>query len=132
MSKLFKKGYKNDAGYDVILQKTIVFKPNTMTSINLDVKCTPKKGTCAMLISRTSAAKQGLIVSMCPIDADYTGNITAIVFNASDKEITYLKGQAFAQLVFIKLAKSTLQKVDIEIKNKNKKRTNGKFGSTGR
>lgn len=129
---MFKKGYKNDAGYDVILQKKVVFKANAITSIDLNVKCTPKKGTCAMLISRTSAAKQGLIVSMCPIDADYTGNVTAIVFNASDKEVIYLKGEAFAQIVFIKLAKDTLPKADVKIKNKNKKRTDGKLGSTGR
>ena len=131
LEKFFKKGYKNDAGYDIIVDDYIVFPPKSMTTFELNQTITPKKGSCAMLIARTSAAKQGLIISMCPIDADYTGKITAIVFNANDKPIEYAPGEAFCQAVFVKLAKCTLKKGEYHIVKKGKRGRN-KIGSTGR
>lgn len=128
LEKKFKKGYKNDAGYDVLIDETVVFEPKKVTTYELNHAITPKKGTCVMLIARTSAAKKGLIISMCPIDADYTGKITAIVYNASDNFVVYNKGEAFCQAVFVKLAKSTIR--DFFIKKRGKRNMN-KFGSTG-
>lgn len=126
----FKKGYKHDAGYDVLINKTTIFPPKKVTVFELEHEITPKKGTCVMLIARTSAAKQGLIISMCPIDADYTGKITAIVYNAGDEALMYESGEAFCQAVFVKLAKPTIKRNDFYIKKKGKRNSN-KFGSTG-
>ena len=129
LEKKFKKGYKNDAGYDIIIDENVVFEPRKMTIYELNQVITPKKGTCVMLVARTSAAKKGLIISMCPIDADYVGKITAIVYNASDNFIVYNKGEAFCQAVFVKLAKCTIKKSDFYIKKKGLRGKN-KFGST--
>ena len=129
--KIFRQGYVNDAGIDLICEKKYVFEPMTTTIVQMEHKCTPLPGTCGMLVARTSAAKKGLIISMCPIDADYTGNLTAIVFNTSKHKIIYEKGQAFAQIVFIKLAIPPLHNDEVEqLHEYYEKRGNNKLGST--
>ena len=130
LNKIFKKGYKNDAGYDIICTNDITFLPKQLSVYEFNINIKPKKGTCVMLIARTSAAKQGLIISMCPIDADYNGNITAITYNTSNEIIEYKSGEAFCQAVFVKLGKCTIPKSKYYIKKKGK-RGNNKFGSTG-
>ena len=125
----FMKGYKNDAGVDVVLDKEVIFLPHKTTSVNLNVKVTPKKGEMAVLCARTSAAIKGLNVAMCPIDADFNGNITAIVHNVSNNIITYKPGESFCQWVGIKLCNIDNVSDKIIIK-KEGKRTDGKLGST--
>jgi 5'-deoxynucleotidase YfbR-like HD superfamily hydrolase len=123
------KGYKDDAGTDIILDEDVIFLPHSTTKIDLKVIVTPKKGEMALLCARTSAAAQGLNVAMCPIDANFNGTVTAIVHNISNNVIRYSKGSSFCQWVGIKLANI---KVDYDvIVKKTGKRSSGKLGSTG-
>lgn len=121
----FSKGYKNDAGVDIIIDRPIVFAPKQITSFNLGVSIIPKKNHMAIIAPRSSYAKQGLIVCNCPIDADYTGDVHAIVYNGSDYPISCAKGQAFCQVMMIKI--KTIKNVEIR---KHGKRKTGNFGST--
>lgn len=127
VSSRFKKGYKDDAGTDVILNKDVTILPMSTMSIDLDVTITPKEGEMGVLCARTSSAAKGLCVAMCPIDANYSGNVTAIVHNVSNNILTYKKGEAFCQVVMLPI--NTLDK-NIEVK-KEGKRSDGKLGSTG-
>ena len=123
----FKKGYEADAGVDVILTEDITIMPMSTMSINLKINVTPKEGEMAVLCARTSAAAKGLCVAMCPIDANYTGDVTAIVHNVSNQILTYKAGEAFCQIVGLPIVNTVK---DVEIKKKGK-RTDGKLGSTG-
>lgn len=125
----FKKGYEADAGVDIILDKDVVILPMSTVSIELNITVTPEEGEMAVLCARTSAAAKGLCVAMCPIDANYTGNVTAIVHNVSNQILTYKKGEAFCQVVTLPIA-SCISKDAIEVK-KSGKRSDGKLGSTG-
>lgn len=127
--KTFVKGYKEDAGIDVCLQEDVTFMPMSSQSFGLKINVTPKEGEMAILCSRTSAASKGLIVAMCPIDPNYTGEVVAIVHNVSNSIINYKKGEAFCQLVTIPFNEQAVK--DVYIK-KEGKRTDGKLGSTGR
>ena len=123
------KGYEDDAGTDIMLDKDVVFLPHSTTKIDLNVVVTPNKGEMAVLCARTSAAALGLNVAMCPIDANFNGTVTAIVHNISNNVIHYSKGSSFCQWVGIKLANI---KVDYDvIVKKTGKRSSGKLGSTG-
>lgn len=122
-----KKGYKEDAGVDVILNKDIVIMPMSTMSINLDIKITPQEGTMGVLCARTSAAAKGLCVAMCPIDPNYNGEVTAIVHNVSNNILIYKEGEAFCQVVMMPI----LYSIDAEVK-KSGKRSDGKLGSTGK
>ena len=125
----FKKGYEADAGVDVILDRDVTILPMSTMSVDLNITVTPDEGEMAVLCARTSAAAKGLCVAMCPIDANYTGNVTAIVHNVSNQILTYRKGEAFCQVVSLPIT-CCISKNDIEIK-KSGKRSDGKLGSTG-
>jgi len=103
IQKRFVKGYLDDAGIDVILDRDIIFMPVSTTSFELNIQITPKEGEMALLCSRTSAASKGLVVAMCPIDPNFVGNCTAIVHNISNQIISYKKGESFCQYVMVKM-----------------------------
>lgn len=119
------KGYEDDAGLDVILSEQVTFKAKQQTIINLGNICTPAPDNMGYLIERTSAAKQGLFVHSCPIDANYEGPVHAIVYNSSDNDVTYNKDEAFCQLVIV--AVKTVRNLPCK---KSGKRTNSCFGGT--
>ena len=124
----FVKGYKDDAGADVILHKHVEIMPMSTCSFDLEVNVTPKEGEMAVLCSRTSAAAKGLIVSMCPIDPNYTGHVMAIVHNVSNDIICYEPGESFCQVVMLPIHDHNF---DYLVK-KEGKRTDGRLGSTGK
>lgn len=127
ISNRLKKGYLADAGTDILLNEDITILPMSTVSINLNINITPKEGEMAVLCARTSAAAKGICVAMCPIDANYTGDVTAIVHNVSNEIITYKKGESFCQVVFLPIIQIT---DNVEVK-KPGKRSDGKLGSTG-
>ena len=95
------KGYEYDAGVDVICIQKCTFLPMSTTVVNTGLRYTPEIGKMGMLCARTSAAKKGLSVAMCPIDTDYEGDIYAIVHNVSNDIIEYDVGQSFCQFVIV-------------------------------
>ena len=95
----FVKGYIDDAGVDIILDRDVTFMPMSTTTIDLNVNITPEISSAAFLCARTSAAQRGIQVAACPIDPFYKGNVSAIVTNISNDIITYKKGEAFCQYV---------------------------------
>lgn len=123
----YMKGYKDDAGMDIICKKKYTFLPMSTTTVDLEVKYVPKEGEMGLLCARTSAANKGLSVAMCPIDPGYTGNIFAIVHNVSNDIIEYDQGESFAQLIVVKFEQP--DNLDVTIK-KQGKRTDSNFGGT--
>ena len=122
---LFSKGYAADAGTDIILQEDVTFLPMSTTTVNLNVKVTPEEGTMSFLCARTSAANKGLSVATCPIDANYCGDILAIVHNTSNDIITYKRGESFCQYVTCKIISSNVKP------KKEGKRSISNLGGTG-
>lgn len=123
----YMKGYKDDAGMDIVCKKKYTFLPMSTTTVDLEVKYIPKEGEMGLLCARTSAANKGLSVAMCPIDPGYTGNIFAIVHNVSNDIIEYDQGESFAQLIVVKFEQP--DNLDVTIK-KQGKRTDSNFGGT--
>jgi dUTP pyrophosphatase len=76
------------------------------------------------------ALKQGVGMLNSPgtIDADYRGEIGIILFNFSDKPFTIQRGDRIAQLVFARVEKACLVKVDSLSETP---RGAGGFGHTG-
>jgi dUTP pyrophosphatase len=62
------------------------------------------------------------------IDADYRGEIGVILFNLSDKPFTIHRGDRVAQIVFAKIEKAKLVRVDVL---SGTARGAGGFGHTG-
>lgn len=119
------KGYIDDAGVDVVLSSPVVFKSHSTTVVDLGPIYTPKIDTMAYLVERTSAAKKGLFVHSCPIDANYKGSVHAIVYNSSNHKICYDAGSAFCQLVVVPI--ETIR--DIKCKKIGKRSTSWAGGT---
>lgn len=127
MKERFSKGYKDDAGVDIILDKDIKIFPKHIDSFNLGVCITPRKNYMAIIAPRSSYARKGMLICNCPIDANYTGDVHAIVANCGEEIIEVKKGESFCQVMFVKI--KTIKNVKIR---KHGKRKDGNFGSTGR
>ena len=122
----FKKGYKDDVGIDICLDFEVQFKPFETKIIDVGTNIQVPQGNAVMMCARTSAAKKGIIVNQCPIDPGYTGNIHIIAHNCSNDNVTFKKGEAFAQLYCFKISKID---VNVEIKKQGARNANC-FGST--
>lgn len=120
------KGYKDDAGIDIILTKPVVFMPMSTQSVPMEISFTPEEGKMGFLCARTSAAIRGLTVAVCPIDPNYSGEVIAIVSNVSNQIVSYEVGESFCQLVEIPFVNHD----EISCR-KEGKRSDGKLGSTG-
>lgn len=124
---IYKKGYADDAGVDIILRKAEVFLPLSTTVVQLEAKYTPNENEMGFLCARTSAAAKGLNVAMCPIDPHYDGNIVAIVHNVSNDIVSYAAGESFCQLVLVPMI--CIKSVEVK---KPGKRSDSRMGGTDR
>ena len=64
------------------------------------------------------------------IDADYSGPVSVIFFNFSDRFVHIEKGDRFCQIIFQKIA-SNPRLVEAEKFTDTTRRGEGSFGSTG-
>ncbi len=123
------------AGYDVcaclgVVQVTL--QPGERTTISLGFGLQMPFGVEAQLRSRSGLTdKHGIIVLNSPgtIDADYRGEIRAVMYNASQRRYTIKHGDRIAQLVFARVIAPEMPVVG----TLKKTARGGKgFGSTGK
>ena len=122
------------AGMDIhaFVEKDIVLKPlqRTLVSTGLYIELLP--GFEAQVRPRSGlAVKYGITVLNTPgtIDADYRGEIKAILINLSNVEFTIKNGDRIAQVIVNKYEKVEWQIVS-ELNETERK--SGGFGSTGK
>ena len=121
-----KRAHLYDAGIDIPVSETIFIDPGVTEVIGAGVYVEIPKGFAGMLISRSSAARRGLLVHMSPIDHGYTGEIHIIVTNTSNVPQIIYNDQSVAQLVVFPI-------VLIEpIEEEETMRGDGAFGSTNK
>ena len=125
MNNRFSKGYLEDAGTDIILDKDILLSPG-LNVIDLNVSVVIKEGTCGIIAPRSSAAKKGIFIANCPIDANYSGNVHAMVFNLTTEPIKYTIGTSFCQIIILQISQPDFQ---YNVK-KSGKRSLSNFGGT--
>lgn len=123
---MFIKGYENDAGCDIIIDKSVKLPAYRTTIIEMPVKFNPPKGVLAYLVQRTSAAKKGILVSSSPIDPDYEGKLYAICMNTTPYDVEFKAGDSFCQLVVYPMEYAP----KCHIKKPGQKRGTGAFGSS--
>ncbi len=105
---------KNSAAYDIESAEDItipVYKPGIKpTLIPTGLKAYCQDDECYLLLSRSGGPKKGLLTphGLGLIDADYyenpenDGHFMVQVFNCSDHELHIKKGEAIAQVLFMK------------------------------
>lgn len=126
--------YKTEGsvGLDLYARESVTFAPRSFGLVLCNIVVKTPKGFMLGLFSRSSTAfKKGLIPAngVGVIDQDYCGDndeIKAPFFNSSDISVIVEKGERVSQLVFIRIDKVSLKKVDSMDSS-----SRGGFGSTG-
>ena len=98
-----RRANKHDAGLDVAIQDTVTIHPNETKYMPAGVKLSLEIGYRADVMTRSStASKFQLSVIPTVVDCHYTGEISTIVSNFTDKPITVEKGTYLAQVIVSK------------------------------
>ncbi|RMB88174.1 hypothetical protein DUI87_35467 [Hirundo rustica rustica] len=109
------------AGVDVCTAESVVIDSDKIHKVPLDAFGPLGDGMSAFLIGRSSATIQGIMVHLGLIDADFLGQIHAMV-STPTPPLTIPKGTQIAQLVPYKSSVS---------RTEDRSRGDGGFGSTG-
>ncbi len=124
------KGFSSDAGIDLPIVRSTHINPGDSKDISVGVNIKIPDGYWGSIKARSSTImKKGLTIMEGVIDPGYTGELSVVVFNPTDK-IKYVdKGDRLAQLILIKKHETTIKYVD-----EMPKTDRGKlgFGSSGK
>jgi deoxyuridine 5'-triphosphate nucleotidohydrolase len=94
-----------------------------------DIAIKPPPGTYCQILSRSGlVTKHNVKVKAVMIDTDYTGNITAILYNNSDVNYQIHKGDRVAQVLIYNITQPTIQETSELAKTQ---RGNQGFGHSG-
>ncbi|KIE06145.1 Deoxyuridine 5'-triphosphate nucleotidohydrolase [Candidatus Jidaibacter acanthamoeba] len=123
----------NSAGMDLTaaIEEDITLKPLERKAIPTGIAIALSEGYEAQVRPRSGLAlKSGITVANAPgtIDADYRGEICAILINLSDKDFVITRGMRIAQMVIAKYSKVNWNIVE---ELPETERGAGGFGSTG-
>lgn len=126
------KGSKQAAGYDLqaMTDKPIKINPGTYAEIKTGIHAQPLPDYVGLLFIRSGLSKRGLRLTtgVSVIDPDYTGDIICCVYNDSDDVQTIYGGDRIAQIVYVRCADVSWNRVD---HLRETERSSGGFGSTG-
>lgn len=124
------QAYDTAAGWDVRALEVVYFAPWEVRRIPLGFALEMPPDLWAELRPRSGHALQGLHVHSPPIDADYRGEICAIVQNLSEHGHFLEPGTRVAQLVFHRLVPVVFTSCDNDLSSTAR---GGKgFGSSGK
>ncbi|KAG9298371.1 hypothetical protein G9A89_005231 [Geosiphon pyriformis] len=129
------KAHEIDTRYDLkyLGKDTLVLKPKSLTKINLKIAFEIPPEAMVQITSQSSLASKGINVRGGIINAGYTGNITVMLQNETDKPFKIKHAEKIAQAIYLPLINILgLQLVNQrEQLGKSNRGTQG-FGSTER
>lgn len=123
------RAFWTDAGLDLRTPVDITVPPRGSAIIDTGVHVELPLGTVGMLKSKSGLNVKHGITSEGVIDVGYTGSIKVKLYNNSDTEYIFNKGDKISQLVIINILTPELEKVDYL--RETERGENG-FGSSGK
>lgn len=121
------RGYKNDAGVDIVLDDYLTIRPG-LNVVDLPATYTPGEGEVAFLVPRGSTAMKGIFPIMVAIDTDYKGIIHGFVVNVTDTTHVWKPGERAFGIVNLKLGED---RVKFEVAKQGKRTDNWNNSSGG-
>ncbi|KAG9287864.1 hypothetical protein G9A89_017459 [Geosiphon pyriformis] len=97
------KAHEIDAGYDLRYpdKNTLVLKPKSLTKINLKIALEIPPGAMVQIAFQSSLASKRINVRGGIIDAGYTGDITVMLQNETDKPFKIDHAEKIAQAIYL-------------------------------
>lgn len=123
------RAFWTDAGLDLRTPIDITVPPRGSAIINTGVHVELPIGTVGMLKSKSGLNVKHGITSEGVIDVGYTGSIKVKLYNNSDTEYIFNRGDKISQLVIINILTPELEKVDYLCETE---RGENGFGSSGK
>ncbi len=111
--------------YDVFTRVDAVLPAHSVVKVPLGFGVEVPPGFMACIFPRGGWATKGVLPQLPPIDCGYTGEVHAIVLNATDVDIKTVAGTKLGQLVFIPIYHFNL------VEQSSDSRGDAGFGSTG-
>ncbi|KAG9305995.1 hypothetical protein G9A89_009319 [Geosiphon pyriformis] len=127
--------HNTDIGFDLryLKKDAIKLEPNTRVCIDLKIALEIPATTMVLLAFRSSLAKKEINIRRRIVDTRYTGNISIILQNDSEKAYTIEPNKKIAQTIFLPLVKiASLVKVRTKKELEITAREIQGFGSMGR
>ena len=119
------RAHYNDSGSDVFSNNTVTIEPHSVLAIPLGFGVKIPDGYDLVLHCKSGLSKKGIWASNAPIDAGYTGEIHAILYNTTDSDFTIREGTKIGQLVMRPVIYPDF------VEDLKDDRGSGAFGSTG-
>lgn len=120
-----RRAHENDAAYDVFTHVSVILSAHQVVKVPLGFGVEVPPGFMACIFPRGGWATKGVLPQLPPIDCGYTGEVHAIVLNATDEDIHIDAGTKVGQLVFIPIYHFNL------VETSSTARGDAGFGSTG-
>ena len=122
--------HDTDAGYDLCTPVIAIIPHHQRATVNTGIRIDIPAGYYGRIESKSGLMKDKGITVSGTIDAGYRGPIKVVMFNHSDQDATFKRGDKIAQIVFLKCETPILEEVDT-FQGSTDRGENG-FGSTGR
>ncbi|KAG9285877.1 hypothetical protein G9A89_013302 [Geosiphon pyriformis] len=110
-----KKAHEIDTGYDLRYpeKETFILQPKSLTKINLKIALEIPPGAMIQIVFQSSLASKKINVKGRIINAGYTGDITVMLQNETDKPFKIEHAEKIAQAIYLPLIHiSSLQLVN--------------------
>ncbi len=128
-AKLPRVGFKDDAGFDLYSTKPITIQPKQVVDVACGIAFDCRSRVWFEIKARSSTfRKLGLEVQDAIIDRGYRGEMSAIVYNPSDKEVSVSCGDRICQIVPHHLVPCKFEFGELSRSDRGRRG----FGSTGR
>jgi hypothetical protein len=132
----FSKAHDTDAGCDIFTSEDVVIPPNSHANVPSGTRMVPPPGVWLLLIGRSSTwSKHRLQVIPGVIDAGFSGELFAMVYNPTNEPVTLPKGSRVVQAIPIPIAQigfnaGSMADVDEAAQRYGNRGSKG-FGSSG-
>lgn len=125
-----KKAHEEDAGYDLRSPKTVMLKAHGCICIDTGVHMAIPAGFYGKLESKSGLnVKRGIVSLGGVIDSGYTGSIVTKLYNLSDRDYMFRRGDKVVQIIIQPCVGPLMEIVE---SLDDTERGGGGFGSSGR
>ena len=131
-AKIPTRAYKSSVGFDIYSCADDAIEPLSHKLIGTGLKLQPPPGTYIRIAGRSGLANNhGIIIGGGVVDTNYLGEIKVILFNLSNKQFRINRGDRICQGICEKFISVDIEEVSkIQIDKDNKRGDKG-FGSSG-
>ena len=120
------RAHYNDSGADCFSAEHVIIPAHSVVKVPTGIGIELPDGYDAVVHCKSGLSSKGIWAANAPVDAGYTGEIHAILYNTTDEDYTIYTGDKIGQLVIrpVIYARFVDDIPDV--------RGNAGFGSTGR